>query len=89
MRNKHGAQSAMSRTALAPYSVWSAIFIVVPLFFVAYYAFTDNNFNFTFDRKLEEGRRYEIVLTFASGAVAVQVDPIADWDSKDVEHEFI
>ena len=49
----------------------------------------ENNFNFTFDRKLEEGRRYEIVLTFASGAVAVQVDPIADWDSKDVEHEFI
>jgi len=39
----------MSRTALAPYSVWSAIFIVVPLFFVAYYAFTDNNFNFTLD----------------------------------------
>jgi len=49
MRNKYGAHSAMSRTALAPYSVWSAIFIVVPLFFVAYYAFTDNNFNFTLD----------------------------------------
>ena len=49
MKNKYGAHSAMSRTALAPYSVWSAIFIVVPLFFVAYYAFTDNNFNFTFD----------------------------------------
>jgi hypothetical protein len=49
----------------------------------------ENDFNFSFDRKLEEGRRYEIVLTFASGAVAVQVDPIADWDSKDVEHEFI
>jgi spermidine/putrescine transport system permease protein len=39
------------RTAavLAPYTVWAAIFIVVPLFFVAYYAFTDNSFNFTFD----------------------------------------
>ncbi|MBE7013013.1 MAG: ABC transporter permease [Ruminococcaceae bacterium] len=34
---------------LFPYSVWSVLFIVVPLVFVAYYAFTDNNFNFTFE----------------------------------------
>ncbi len=33
--------------ALAPYSVWSLLFIIVPLVFVAYYAFTDNNFKFT------------------------------------------
>ena len=32
---------------LAPYSLWSLLFIVVPLIFVAYYAFTDENFNFT------------------------------------------
>ena len=32
---------------LAPYSVWAALFIVVPLIFVAYYAFTDDNYNFT------------------------------------------
>lgn len=32
---------------IAPYSLWSALFIVVPLIFVAYYAFTDNNFQFT------------------------------------------
>ena len=32
---------------LAPYSVWAALFIVVPLVFVAYYAFTDNSFTFT------------------------------------------
>ena len=35
------------RAFLAPYSVWSVLFVVVPLIFVAYYAFTDNNFNFT------------------------------------------
>ena len=35
------------RIALAPYSVWAAIFVLVPLAFVAYYAFTDNDFNFT------------------------------------------
>ena len=33
--------------ALAPYSVWALLFILVPLVFIAYYAFTDSNFNFT------------------------------------------
>ena len=32
-----------------PYAVWSVIFIVVPLFIVAYYAFTDANGSFSFD----------------------------------------
>ncbi len=32
---------------LAPYSLWSVLFIVVPLIFVAYYAFTDEAFRFT------------------------------------------
>ncbi len=35
------------RAVLAPYSVWSALFVIVPLIFVAYYAFTDNSFSFT------------------------------------------
>ena len=35
------------RMALAPYSVWSTLFVVVPLAFIAYYAFTDNQFAFT------------------------------------------
>ena len=34
---------------LAPYTAWALLFILVPLVFVAYYAFTDNNFSFTFD----------------------------------------
>ncbi|MBR1497063.1 MAG: ABC transporter permease [Oscillospiraceae bacterium] len=38
-----------ARALLAPYGAWAALFIVVPLGFVAYYAFTDNNFAFTFD----------------------------------------
>ena len=37
------------RAVLAPYSVWAALFVVVPLIFVAYYAFTDNSFAFTTD----------------------------------------
>ena len=34
---------------LTPYSVWAVLFIVVPLIFVAYYAFTDNQYHFTTD----------------------------------------
>ncbi len=33
--------------ALTPYSIWAVLFILVPLVFVAYYAFTDDAFNFT------------------------------------------
>lgn len=41
--------SLITRLCLAPYSVWAALFIVVPLAFIAYYAFTDSDFHFTFD----------------------------------------
>ena len=39
----------IDRLAVAPYSVWSVLFVVVPLIFVAYYAFTDDAFQFTFE----------------------------------------
>ena len=39
--------SRIERLCLAPYSFWAVLFIVVPLIFVAYYAFTDNSFHFT------------------------------------------
>jgi spermidine/putrescine transport system permease protein len=32
---------------LAPYGVWATLFILVPLVFIAYYAFTDDSFRFT------------------------------------------
>ena len=35
------------RAALAPYSIWALLFVIVPLVFIAFYAFTDNNFAFT------------------------------------------
>ena len=41
--------SLVQRLTLTPYSVWAVLFIVVPLIFVAYYAFTDPSFHFTFD----------------------------------------
>lgn len=41
LRAEHGA--------LAPYTLWAAVFILVPLAFVAYYAFTDDSFQFTLE----------------------------------------
>ena len=35
--------SLRARLLSAPYIVWAAIFIVVPLFIVVYYAFTDRS----------------------------------------------
>ena len=46
MKERDGLRLAR-RLALAPYGLWSLLFIVVPLGFVAYYAFTDNDFAFT------------------------------------------
>ena len=31
----------------APYTIWMVAFIVIPLFFILFYGFTDNDFNFT------------------------------------------
>ena len=50
MKNTNRSRrSLVQRLTLAPYSVWASFFIIVPLLFVAYYAFTDNDFNFTLE----------------------------------------
>lgn len=50
MKNKNvDRKPNMYRAVLGPYSLWSMLFVIVPLIFVAYYAFTDNQFNFTTD----------------------------------------
>ena len=41
--------SLIQRLTLTPYSIWAVLFIVVPLIFVAYYAFTDNSYHFTLE----------------------------------------
>ena len=41
-------RNLLQTMTLTPYSVWAVLFIVVPLLFVGYYAFTDQNFHFTF-----------------------------------------
>ena len=52
-RDNNYKVSGLQSLLLAPYSVWSALFILVPLAFIAYYAFTDNNFNFTMDNVIK------------------------------------
>ena len=42
-KRKKGNVSWLQRYAAAPHIVWSALFIIVPLVFVAYYAFTDTS----------------------------------------------
>ena len=49
MKKKENGIAAVQRAALGPYGVWALLFIVVPLIFVAYYAFTDNSYRFTMD----------------------------------------
>ena len=57
-----------------PYTVWSVIFIIVPLLMVAYYAFTDKTGAFTFGNVLELPRYAEtfgISLLYAAVATVV------------------
>lgn len=46
----------MSRLAGAPYLVWAALFIIVPLGMVAYYTFTDASGAFTLDNVAQIGK---------------------------------
>ena len=54
-------RSSFSSAALnAPYTVWAAIFIVVPLFIVAYYSFTDSTGAFSLENIVELGEYKDI-----------------------------
>ncbi len=43
------SRSLKSKLVASPYIVWSAIFVIAPLIFVAYYAFTDSSGAFTLE----------------------------------------
>ena len=48
-----GARSMRRTTAAAPHIVWSVLFIVAPLIFVLYYAFTGNDGKFSFSNIID------------------------------------
>ena len=45
-----------SRIVAAPYLVWAAIFVIVPLLMMAYFAFTDNSGAFTLNNMAQIGK---------------------------------
>ena len=69
-RKNSGRAGLVTRLTLAPYSFWALLFILVPLIFVAYYAFTDADFNFTFDNV---SRFFTATSTVTDGATTKEV----------------
>ena len=45
-------RSVFERFSGSPYIIWSALFIIAPLVFVMYFAFTDRSGSFTFENIL-------------------------------------
>ncbi len=52
MKTTTKKRSVFERMAAAPHLVWSALFIIAPLLFVVYFAFTDRNGSFTLENIL-------------------------------------
>mgnify|MGYP003522495289 CR=1 FL=1 len=52
----------MKKLTAAPYMVWSAIFIIVPLIFVLIYSVTDGNGNFTLEYIADIGKYKDVML---------------------------
>jgi len=61
--------SGFAAVAAAPHMVWMVLFIIAPLIFVIYYAFTDVNGAFTFDNILALGDHTETFLLSISMSV--------------------
>lgn len=67
-------RSMFEKVAAAPYLLWSAIFIVVPLAMVLYYSLTDAEGNFTFDNLVTiYGYADTLLLSIWLGAIATVI----------------
>ena len=67
MQNK----SLMARIMAAPHIVWSVLFIVAPMMFVLYYAFTDKSGAFTVSNIAELANPSYLTIFARSGAFAL------------------
>lgn len=66
--------SLMSRVAGAPYILWAALFIIVPIGMVAYYAFTDKSGAFTLENIADIGKYADtIILSIWLGLLATVI----------------
>ncbi|MBQ8836908.1 MAG: ABC transporter permease [Clostridia bacterium] len=64
-------RSFMARLMAAPHVVWSILFIVAPMLFVFYYAFTDSQGNFTMSNISELASPSYLTIFARSGAFAL------------------
>ncbi|MBQ7574694.1 MAG: ABC transporter permease [Clostridia bacterium] len=64
----------MKKLTSAPYLLWMAIFVVVPLFMVAYFAFTDQSGAFTLENIIKTGQYTPIfVKSIAFAAISTAI----------------
>ena len=64
-------RSLLRSIAAAPHIFWSILFIICPLIFVAYYAFTDNSGTLTFENILALGEHKDtFILSIALSVIA-------------------
>ncbi|MBR6603058.1 MAG: ABC transporter permease, partial [Clostridia bacterium] len=64
-------RSLLQKCLAAPHMVWTVLFIIAPLLFVAYYAFTDSEGAFTFDNILKSLEADYMVIFFRSISLAI------------------
>lgn len=73
-RTRPGGRSLFQRLAAAPHIVWAVLFILAPMLFVLYFAFTDGNGNFTTDNITAMGQySHTFILSIAFALIATVV----------------
>ena len=73
-RVRPGGRPLFQRLAAAPHIVWAVLFILAPMLFVLYFAFTDTNGNFTLENVTSLGQyRHTFVLSIAFALIATVV----------------
>lgn len=72
-RVQPGGRSIFQRAAAAPHIVWAVLFIIAPMIFVVYFAFTDENGAFTLENILSLGQYGNTVLLSIAFALIATV----------------
>lgn len=73
-KNLKPKSKVLDKLISAPYILWSALFVIVPLFMVAYYAFTDKSGAFTLENitsLTRYGKTFGISMLYALQATAI------------------
>ena len=72
-RTRPGGRPLFQRLAAAPHIVWAVLFILAPMLFVLYFAFTDGNGNFTTDNITAMGQYSHTFILFIALALFATV----------------